>query len=156
MSHFAVRLATVGPLGSFPIAPGTIGSLAGVALCVAIRLVAVPWLEAALIAVTFVAGVWAADHAERQFATTDPGPVVIDEVLGTLITLAFLPLSAWGYLAGFLLFRVFDIVKPWPAGRLEALRGGVGIMADDAMAGLYAWVALRVLAWAAPGWILAS
>jgi phosphatidylglycerophosphatase A len=81
---------------------------------------------------------------------------VIDEVLGTLITLAFLPVSAWGYLAGFLLFRVFDIVKPWPAGRLETLRGGVGIMADDAMAGLYAWVALRMLAWATPGWILAS
>jgi phosphatidylglycerophosphatase A len=157
MSQLALRLATVGPLGSFPIAPGTIGTLAGLALCIAARaLGAGAWAEVALIAVTFGVGVWAAAHAERHFATTDPGPVVIDEVLGTLVTLAFLPVSAWGYLAGFLLFRLFDIVKPWPAGRLEALPGGLGIMADDAMAGVYAWVTLRAIAWAAPGWILAS
>jgi phosphatidylglycerophosphatase A len=156
MSKLAVRLATVGPLGMFPVAPGTVGSLAGLALCLAIRFASAPWLEGLAIVLVFLAGTWAATQAERHFSTTDPGPVVIDEVLGQLITLAFLPASPAGYLAGFLLFRLFDIVKPWPVGRLEALPGGLGIMADDAMAGVYGLVALRLLAWAAPGWILAS
>jgi phosphatidylglycerophosphatase A len=156
MSKLAVRLATVGPLGMFPVAPGTVGSLAGLALCLAIRSARAPWLEGLAIVLVFVAGTWAATQAERHFSTTDPGPVVIDEVLGQLITLAFLPASPSGYLAGFLLFRLFDIVKPWPVSRLEALPGGLGIMADDAMAGVYGLVALRLLAWATPGWILSS
>jgi phosphatidylglycerophosphatase A len=156
MSNLAVRLATVGPLGMFPVAPGTVGSLAGLALCLVIRSAGGPWLEGLTILLVFAVGTWAATQAERHFSTTDPGPVVIDEVLGQLITLAFLPASPAGYLAGFLLFRLFDIVKPWPVSRLEALPGGLGIMADDAMAGVYGLVALRLLAWAAPGWILAS
>jgi phosphatidylglycerophosphatase A len=79
--------------------------------------------------------------------------VVIDEVAGMLASLVFTGVSWTGALAGLVLFRLFDIFKPYPAGRLERLPGGLGIMADDLMAGLYANLALRALLWAAPGWV---
>ena len=85
----------------------------------------------------------------------DPGPVVIDEVLGMLMTLALLPLSLTGVIAGFLLFRVLDVVKPFPAGRLEHAPRGWGIMLDDAMAGVYGHLVLRVCIWAWPAWMVA-
>jgi phosphatidylglycerophosphatase A len=78
---------------------------------------------------------------------------VIDEVAGMLITLAFIPVGLSGVLAGFVLFRIFDILKPYPAGRLEALHGGLGVMADDAMAAVYANVSLRLVIWLLPAWI---
>jgi phosphatidylglycerophosphatase A len=107
-----------------------------------------------LIVGLFAAGVWAGTTAERYFGGVDPGPIVIDEVVGMLITLAFIPGLGWsGALAGFLLFRIFDVIKPFPAGRFEQLHGGLGVMADDAMAAVYANVALRILLWLAPGWI---
>lgn len=101
----------------------------------------------------FAAGVWAGTTAERYFGGVDPGPIVVDEVVGMLITLAFIPVGWSGAIAGFFLFRVFDVIKPFPARRLEALHGGLGVMADDAMAAAYANVSLRVLMWAFPGWI---
>jgi phosphatidylglycerophosphatase A len=110
-------------------------------------------VEVALIAALFAAGVWAGTTAERYFGGVDPGPIVIDEVVGMLITLAFIPVGWSGALAGFVLFRIFDIIKPYPAGRLEALHGGLGVMADDAMAAVYANLSLRLLIYFAPGWI---
>lgn len=110
-------------------------------------------VEIALIAVLFVVGVWAGTTAERSFGGIDPGPVVIDEVVGMLITLAFIPVGWSGALAGFFLFRVFDVFKPYPAGRFEQLHGGLGVMADDAMAGVYANISLRVVMWLFPAWI---
>jgi phosphatidylglycerophosphatase A len=74
--------------------------------------------------------------AERVLGRSDPGQVVIDEVVGLLLTLALIPVGVRGALVGFALFRVFDIIKPFPCARLEKLGGGVGIMADDVMAGL--------------------
>ena len=112
-----------------------------------------PIVEVALIALTFVAGTWAATRAERFFGGIDPGPVVIDEVLGMLITLAFIPAGWTAVLAGFVLFRVLDVIKPYPADRLEKFHGGFGIMADDAMAGVYANLSLRALMWLLPDWI---
>ena len=96
---------------------------------------------------------WSATRAERHFGGTDPGPVVIDEVLGMLVTLAFIPVGWSGALAGFVLFRVLDIIKPYPADRFERLHGGLGIMADDAMAGIYANLSLRLVMWLLPAWI---
>ena len=93
----------------------------------------------------FALGVWAGTTAERYFGGIDPGPVVIDEVVGMLITLAFIPVGWSGALAGFLLFRMFDVIKPYPAGRFERLHGGLGVMADDAMAAVYANMSLRVI-----------
>jgi phosphatidylglycerophosphatase A len=78
---------------------------------------------------------------------------VIDEVVGMLITLAFIPVGWSGALMGFFLFRIFDVIKPFPAGRFEQLHGGLGVMADDAMAAVYANLLLRFLMWLFPAWI---
>ena len=152
MTRFAVFLATAGYCGYFPVAPGTAGSAAGLLVYLLVWWIGSPIVEVAAIAVIFAAGAWAATHAERFFGGIDPGPVVIDEVLGMLITLAFIPAGWAAMLAGFLLFRVLDVLKPFPANRLENLHGGFGIMADDAMAGVYANLLLRGLIWLAPDW----
>jgi phosphatidylglycerophosphatase A len=143
MTFVAIALATALGTGYVPFAPGTFGSLAGLLLW---------WLlpsgtivQLAAIAIVFAAGAWSGSIAERHFNRTDPGPVVIDEVLGMLVTLFLNPVGWVGAAIGFLLFRVADIVKPFPANRLEALHGGVGIMADDAMAAVYSNLALRVV-----------
>jgi phosphatidylglycerophosphatase A len=151
--RFAVALATVAYCGYFPIAPGTVGSAAGLVVYAAVRWANMPAVEYGAIALIFVVGAWAATHAERYFGGIDPGPVVIDEVLGQLITLAGLSVGLSGAIAGFFLFRIYDVIKPYPANRLEALHGGLGVMADDAMAGVYANVTLRLLIWLLPAWI---
>jgi phosphatidylglycerophosphatase A len=151
--RFAVFLATVAYCGYFPVAPGTVGSAAGLVVYLLVWWSHSPLVEIGLIVVTFAAGTWAATHAERYFGGIDPGPVVIDEVLGMLVTLAFIPVGWSAALAGFVLFRVFDVIKPFPADRLEKFHGGFGIMADDAMAGVYANLALRLAMWLLPRWI---
>jgi phosphatidylglycerophosphatase A len=156
VTRLAVFLATAGYSGYFPIAPGTMGSAVGLLVYAALRAIPLPnvgAIEVVVIAALFAAGVWAGTASERHFGGTDPGPVVLDEVVGMLITLAFIPVGLSGALAGFILFRIFDVIKPYPAGRLEALHGGLGIMADDAMAAVYANVSLRLLMVLAPGWI---
>ena len=151
MTPFALGIATALGLGFAPFAPGTVGSAAGLALWMIL-----PgtdrWLGLAIIVVA-VFGTWAAGVAERRYQARDPGVVVIDEVLGMLITL-FAIRPGWRLaLAGFVLFRVFDVIKPYPTNRLERLPGGLGIMADDAMAAIYANIGLRLLMWSLPvGW----
>jgi phosphatidylglycerophosphatase A len=143
MRVVALGLATFAGVGYIPFAPGTWGSLAGLLLwwilpgTVAVQLVA--------IVVLFVIGAWSGTVAERHFASTDPGPVVIDEVLGMLVTLFMNPTTWSAVFLGFLLFRLSDIVKPFPANKLEQLHGGVGVMADDFMAAIYANLALRAI-----------
>ncbi len=155
MTRLAVFIATFVYTGLFPFAPGTVGSLGGLVVYgLMARLGAGVALEALAIAVLYGVGVWAAAAAERHFGGVDPGPVVIDEVVGMLITLFLVPVSVTGAIIGLLLFRVFDIVKPFPAGKLEELHGGFGVMSDDAMAGIYANLVLRGLWWLAPGWIV--
>ena len=153
MTRLAVFIATVAYCGYFPIAPGTVGSVVGLVLYALVWWSGNPIVESALIVVLFAAGVWAGTTAERYFGGIDPGPVVIDEVVGMLITLAFIPVGWSGALAGFFLFRVFDVVKPYPARALERLHGGLGVMADDAMAAVYANVSLRLVMWLVPSWI---
>ena len=154
MTRLAVFIATVGYCGYFPIAPGTVGSAAGLLFHALVVWTGSTAVEIALIVGLFAAGVWAGTTAERYFGGVDPGPIVLDEVVGMLITLAFMPGLGWsGAIAGFLLFRVFDVIKPYPAARLEQLHGGLGVMADDAMAAIYANVCLRALMWLAPGWV---
>jgi phosphatidylglycerophosphatase A len=91
---------------------------------------------AAIVALAAV-GLWSATEAEHHFGGIDPGPVVIDEVVGMLITLAFIPVNMAGAIVAFLIFRFLDVVKPWPARRLEQLPGGFGVVLDDMMAGVY-------------------
>lgn len=143
MRRFGVALATVGGAGYFPFAPGTVGSAIGVLLYLATRSWPLVW-QAALIVAVSVAGTWAGTVAERHFGREDPGPVVIDEVAGQLVTFFATGISHLGVVAGFLIFRVFDIVKPWPARRFERFPGGAGIMADDLMVGVYANLLLRI------------
>jgi phosphatidylglycerophosphatase A len=155
MTQLAVWLATVLGIGRIPFAPGTFGSIPGLFLAVWLHHLGVPWfVEAGIIVVVFAAGTWAAGEAERYFQLTDPGPVVIDEVLGMLVTLAFMPVNATGALVGFVLFRVFDIVKPFPARNLERLPGGLGIMADDFAAGVWGQIVMRLLVWMLPTWLM--
>jgi phosphatidylglycerophosphatase A len=151
----SLAVATALGVGYVPFAPGTFGSLAGLAVYAAVRAVGSPVLELAAIALVFVGGALAATAAERHFGHIDPGPVVVDEVLGMLTTLMLLPVSITGALVGFVLFRVFDVIKPPPCNRLEALPGGWGVMSDDFMAAIYAHLCVRGLAWAAPAWMLA-
>jgi phosphatidylglycerophosphatase A len=155
VTRLAVFLATAGYSGYFPIAPGTVGSAVGLVVYAAIRWLNPPYVaaELAVIVCLFAAGVWAGTTAERYFGGIDPGPIVLDEVVGMLLTLALIPVGVTGAIAGFVLFRIFDVIKPFPARRLEALHGGLGVMADDAMAAVYANVSLRLLMLIAPGWI---
>jgi phosphatidylglycerophosphatase A len=151
MTRLALLLATVGCIGYFPIAPGTIGSAGGLLVFALLLPLRSPLAEVAVILGLGAAGVWASQVAARHLGGEDPGPVVIDEVVGMLVTLAFVP-AGWGVaLAGFFLFRIFDILKPYPASRFERLPGGWGVMADDVMAGIYANLGLRLLMVLAPG-----
>jgi phosphatidylglycerophosphatase A len=149
MTSIALGIATVLGLGLAPFAPGTVGSAAGLVLWAALPKTD-GWLGLAIIAVAVV-GTWAAGVAERRYQVRDPGAVVIDEVLGMLITL-FAIRPGWRLaLVGFVLFRLFDVIKPYPSNRLERLPGGIGIMADDAMAAVYANIGLRAIMLLLPG-----
>jgi len=118
-----------------------------------VRTAASPIVEVITIVVLFAIGVWSANEAERHFEKIDPGPVVLDEVVGMLITLALLRVNLTGAIVGFFLFRLLDVFKPWPSGRFERLPGGLGVMADDGMAALYGNLAMRALIAVMPGWL---
>lgn len=155
MRRLGLFVATCGYLGYVPVAPGTFGSLAGLGVFFLVRASGGAALEIAAISAILALGIWSGTEAERHFGGVDPAPVVLDEVAGMLITLAFVPVTASGAVVGFLLFRLFDVIKPWPANRLEALPGGLGVMADDAMAAVYSNLALRLVVAIAPaGWLV--
>jgi phosphatidylglycerophosphatase A len=136
-------IATVLGIGYIPVAPGTCGSAAGLLVWAIVPPSAAA--QGVAIAVVFVVGAWSGSIAEDHFGTTDPRQVVIDEVMGMLITLFLNPVGPAGAAGAFLLFRLADIVKPFPANRLERLPGGIGVMADDGMAAIYANLALRLI-----------
>ena len=144
MNLLARAIATVFGSGRVPLAPGTFASfLAVLAYKYLLSGLSGP-ARAGTLAAIFLAGLWASGAHSAALGLKDPRPVVIDEVCGQWISLLFVP-PAWGYLAGgFLLFRVFDVLKPFPIRRLESLPGGWGIMADDVLAGLYAAAVLRI------------
>jgi phosphatidylglycerophosphatase A len=150
---FAVWIATSGGAGYFPMAPGTAGSAVGVGIVAAIGALSLGriWQQAAIAGLALglgALGVWAAGQAEKHFGKTDPGQVVIDEVVGQMMTLVLWPGASWKWLlAGFLLFRFFDVLKPFPARRLEHAPGGWGIMLDDVAAGAYSALALVLFGW---------
>ena len=150
LDRLALGLATLGPLGHMPQAPGTWASAAAVLAAPFLFLPLEPPFRIAVLAAIFLAGTWAATRAERALGATDPGCVVIDELLGMWITLApFNFLRWWQILAALALFRLLDIAKPWPIRRLEkGLPGGLGVMADDALAGLLAAAGVWLLRWA--------
>ncbi|WP_243546112.1 phosphatidylglycerophosphatase A family protein [Pseudodesulfovibrio tunisiensis] len=143
----AVFLATLGPIGHLPKAPGTWGSLAAILLAPACFLPAPFWMRIAILILIFGVGTWAASRAETVLDQKDPGCVIIDELLGQWIALLpFQVVSWWVLVLAFVLFRVFDILKPWPVRQAEtAFPGGFGVMIDDAVAGGYALLILWLL-----------
>lgn len=147
-AHAVPRLATLIATGlgcgRAPIAPGTAGSLLGLALFWPLARFPTAVRLAALVALVLL-GTWAASVVARGLGVEDPSLVVVDEVAGMWATLLFLPLTPLTAVAGFLVFRVMDVVKPFPARTLEQLPDGWGIMADDLMAGVYANLVLRLL-----------
>jgi len=136
-------LATVFGCGYSAFAPGTVGSAAGLLFFWPMAGAGWPWQAAASV-VLFVIGSLAAGRVARLVNRKDPSIVVVDEVVGQWVTLTALPFTPLTAGLGFLLFRVMDIVKPWPARDLESVPGGWGIMADDVAAGIYANLAVRV------------
>jgi len=164
--YVALALATWG-VGYSPLAPGTLGSAVGVGIYLLTREAynnlsafaaahgwGLPALESfrisfmlLLVVALALAGVWAGTRAEKLLGRKDPGAVVVDEVVGQLITFLFVPFNAgvWVIVSGFLAFRLFDIWKPYPARRLEVLESGLGIMADDVVAGTYAAILVALL-----------
>jgi phosphatidylglycerophosphatase A len=152
MKRLALFIATGGYVGYVPIAPGTFGSALGLVLLWAMRTVGDVGLEIVVLVLVLVLGVWSGSVAERYAGRVDPGIVVIDEVAGMLITMLLIPVTALSALAGFLVFRALDILKPWPARRLERLPGGFGIMADDVMAAVYGNLVMHSLSAVAAGW----
>jgi phosphatidylglycerophosphatase A len=148
LRRLGVFIATCAYVGYAPVAPGTWGSGVGLVVYYLVRRQQSLAIELGVLAVIFLVGLWAATEAEHHFGGIDPGPVVIDEVIGMLMTLALHPVNLSGAILGFLIFRVLDVVKPWPARRLELLPGGFGVVLDDAMAGLYGnlllWGAIRL------------
>ena len=141
-SRAAFAVATGFGAGYSPVAPGTAGSLVGLLLFW--PLVGRPWAQVLTATVLVVmVGTAAGDHVARRLGRKDPGLVVVDEVAGQWVSLLFLPTGLGITAAAFFLFRLMDVLKPWPARDLERLPGGLGIMADDVMAGIYANLLVR-------------
>ena len=138
-------LATGCFVGYVPVAPGTFGSAVAIPLCYLLT----GWplrVGAPAVGLFIVVAIWVAGRAESLLGSTDPGCIVIDEIAGMLVTFLAVPLTPAAALTGFLLFRGFDIIKPFPIRRVEArLSGGAGIVLDDVVAGAFANVVLRFL-----------
>jgi phosphatidylglycerophosphatase A len=151
MRRLALFLSTVGYVGYAPVAPGTFGSAAGLAVFYAVRSSGSTAVELAAIVLLFAVGIWSGTVAEHHFGGVDPGPIVLDEVVGMLITLCLIPVNMTGAFVGFLVFRVLDVIKPFPSARFEKLPGGLGVMADDGMAAIYGNLVMHGLIAALPG-----
>jgi phosphatidylglycerophosphatase A len=166
LDYVALTIATCG-VGYLPLAPGTWGAGVGLVLYLIFQAVSLRVLAlmrdrgfdattlyllrtsslVLLILLITLAGIWAATHTEILLRRKDPGLVVIDEVAGQMLAFIFVPasVSAWVLVVGFILFRLFDIWKPYPVRRLEALEAGLGIMCDDVLAGIYAAIVLSIV-----------
>ena len=143
-------LAAWGPCGFSPVAPGTVGTLGALPLAWAVARLE-PLAASTFLLAFFALAVHAATRAGRHWRVVDAPGIVIDEVLGYLVAVAFLPFTWPVALAGFLLFRLFDILKPWPISWIDRWKTGLGVVLDDVAAGLLAWAGLRLLLHLAPG-----
>jgi phosphatidylglycerophosphatase A len=145
--HAILFGATGAWTGYFPGMPGTVGTLAAVPLSVGLNELAKSHFPLALVilAVSLPVSIWLAGKAAALVRQKDPQIIVIDEIVGFLVTNFSAPLRPAVVLSGFILFRLFDMVKPFPVNRLEALPAGSGIVMDDVMAGVYAFLCVRLM-----------
>lgn len=133
--------------GASPYAPGTVGTLLGIPLVYLLSNWSL-WMYLAVSAALIIIGVWVCDRTSRDIGVHDHGGIVIDEVAGYLVSMVAVPVNPWTLAAAFLIFRLFDIVKPWPIGWLDRrVKGGFGIMIDDLLAGLYSLGVMWVMIW---------
>ena len=162
LDYLSLAVTTFG-VGYLPLAPGTWGSMAGILVYLYVAWGAMSlgpsdwethtylaWVHAIILIVFLLftlLGVWAAGRATELLGDLDPSKAVVDEVIGQLIVFLFVPFGiGWPFiLTGFLLFRIFDIWKPYPIDYLQVLPGGIGVCADDILAGVYAGICLAVI-----------
>jgi phosphatidylglycerophosphatase A len=131
--------------GLSPIAPGTMGTIVAIPFVFVLKNLSFLWFWVFLVA-AFLVGVWLCGRVSSRLGVHDHGGIVWDEIVGYWLTVAFVPLQWWWLLAAFLLFRFFDIFKPWPIRQLDKnISGGFGIMIDDVLAALYSMAVLALL-----------
>lgn len=150
LRRLAFVLSTFFGAGLSPVAPGTFGTLAAVPLAYFVGQLAAPGQIAVLVGLSIVAS-WAAAETGRALGVVDAGRIVIDEVAGYLLAMLLVPVTWPNLLAAFVLFRFFDILKPWPASFFDRkVKNGVGVVLDDLAAGVYARAGMAALGWAFP------
>lgn len=133
--------------GCAPVAPGTFGTLASIPFWVALSFLSVP-TYAAVVSITFVFGCLVSEQASRELGVHDHGGIVIDEFVGFFITMFLVPLSIVNIVLGFIVFRIFDVLKPWPIKWVDQkMKGGVGIMVDDVLAGFMSLISMHIVLW---------
>jgi phosphatidylglycerophosphatase A len=144
LDKLALILSSCFGFGLIPVAQGTFGTLAGIPLAMALAHVG-PMAAAYLLFFFVLLSIWTSGRSARALEKDDPAEVVIDETAGLLLTLFLLPATGFNLCLGFILFRLFDILKPFPIRRLEKVEGGAGIVLDDLLAGVYGNVCLRLV-----------
>jgi phosphatidylglycerophosphatase A len=143
LERFIVGLASAGYVGYFPWAPGTAGTVVGMVIFLVYSPFP-PWMYVLSTAALFALACWVSEKAEAILGEKDSPKIVIDEVVGYLTTMAFLPCTLTTLTGGFLFFRVLDIIKPPPAGAIDRrMKGGAGVVLDDVAAGIYANILLQ-------------
>jgi len=146
MDRFFLFLAAGFGAGYVPIAPGTAGTLIAIPIFLALSLIPFPLHELTILTFFFLAS-WISGEAQRYWGRKDHPRIVIDEIMGYLITMLWLPKTLLFVTLGFFLFRFFDILKPPPIRLLEKARGGFGVVLDDVLAGVYANIILRIISY---------
>jgi len=150
VNKFVIFVATGGYAGFSPVAPGTAGTLVGLLLCLPFSRYPLAFYLLTTAALFFL-GAWAAERAEILFGRKDSPRIVIDEVIGYLVTMILVPFSPATASLGFFFFRLFDIMKPPPAREIDRkMKGGFAVVLDDAVAGLYSNLALHLFLWGKP------
>jgi phosphatidylglycerophosphatase A len=144
MNCLVILLATGLGVGFSPIVPGTLGTLLAIPLYYFISSISSPLYELTLVAFFFFSS-WISNQAEKHWGKKDDRRIVIDEIMGFLVTMLWVPKSISSIIMGFILFRFFDILKPFPIRHLERVPSGFGVVLDDVLAGVYANIALRLI-----------
>ncbi len=145
MKHFILLLATGFGVGYSPVTPGTLGTLVAIPIYYFLSNIPTPIYEITLVGFFFLS-VWTSENAERFYGKKDDQKIVVDEVMGFLITMLWVPKTLFFVIGGFFLFRFFDILKPFPIRRVEkGFKGGFGVVLDDVAAGVYANIILQAI-----------